>query len=119
MAQADCGIFLSRAEGWNLELLEMMSMNKPVITTNYSAHTEFCNPSNAHLVDIDELESAYDGKWFFGYGEWAKIGPKQKEQAIELMRHVYKSNIRTNIAGLETGKHYSWQNSARHLIKCI
>ena len=40
---SNCGIFPSRAEGWNLELLEMMSMNKPVIATNYSAHTEFCN----------------------------------------------------------------------------
>ena len=35
MAGADCGIFLSRAEGWNLGLLEMMAMGKPVITTNY------------------------------------------------------------------------------------
>ena len=33
MAGADCGVFLSRAEGWNLGLLEMMAMGKPVITT--------------------------------------------------------------------------------------
>lgn len=47
MANANCGIFPSRAEGWNLELLEMMSMNKPVIATDYSAHTEFCNEKNS------------------------------------------------------------------------
>jgi len=119
IAQADCGIFLSRAEGWNLELLEMMSMNKPVITTNYSAHTEFCTDKNSYLVDIDELEPAYDGKWFFGHGEWAKIGPNQKEQIINLMRLVAKSKITTNLAGLETGIKYSWQNSVDTLIKCI
>ena len=34
IATKDCGIFPSRAEGWNLELLESMAMGKPVITTN-------------------------------------------------------------------------------------
>ena len=40
MALSDCGVFPSRAEGWNLELLEMMAIGKQVITTNYSAHTQ-------------------------------------------------------------------------------
>ena len=66
MSKVDVGIFPSRAEGWNLEILELMSCGKHIITTNYSAHTEFCNKENALLVDIDELETAYDGKWFLG-----------------------------------------------------
>ena len=119
IAKADCGIFLSRAEGWNLELLEMMSMNKPVITTNYSAHTEFCNSSNSFLIDIDKLEPAYDGKWFWGHGNWANFGDKQKDQAIEFMKQAYNSKIRTNQSGVETGLKYSWKNSAQELLKCI
>ena len=66
MKQSTCGVFPSRAEGWNLELLEMMSCGKPVITTNYSAHTEFCTQDNARLIEIDSMEDAYDGKWFNG-----------------------------------------------------
>jgi glycosyltransferase involved in cell wall biosynthesis len=119
IAQADCGVFLSRAEGWNLELLEMMSMNKPVITTNYSAHTEFCNSDNAYLVDIDDLEPAYDSKWFFGYGKWAKIGEKQKTQAADFMRHAFEQRIRTNTAGVKTGQQFSWNNTAMKVIECI
>lgn len=119
IAQADCGIFLSRAEGWNLELLEVMSMNKPVITTNYSAHTEFCNKDNAYLIDITEKEIAFDGKWFHGNGQWAKIGQNQIDQAIEYMRYVYKNNIRTNENGIKTGQKYSWENSAKKLTECI
>ena len=61
MAGADCGVFLSRAEGWNLGLLEMMAMGKPVITTNYSGHTEFATPANALLVEVPEVEPAKDG----------------------------------------------------------
>ena len=78
MSKADCGIFPSRAEGWNLDMLEMMALNKSIITTNYSAHTEFCNKDNSFLIDISETEPANDGKWFFGQGNWAKIGEEQK-----------------------------------------
>ena len=56
MAKTDCGVFPARAEGWNLELLEMMSCNKPVIATNYSAHTEFCDDKNCMLIDIEDME---------------------------------------------------------------
>jgi len=119
ISRADCGLFVSRAEGWNLELLEVMSMNKPVITTNYSAHTEFCDKDNAFLIDITETETAFDGKWFLGNGNWAKIGQVQIDQIIEYMRYVYKNNIRTNPNGVKTGQKYSWQHSAEQLIQCI
>jgi hypothetical protein len=119
LAYADCGIFPSRAEGWNLELLEMMSMNKPVITTNYSAHTEFCNSDNAFLVNTNELEDAYDGKYFFGTGKWAKIGTEQKQQFIEYMRHVYKNKINTNENGLKTAQEFNWSSATDKLLRCI
>lgn len=90
MGEADCGIFPSRAEGWNLDLSEMMAMGKEVITTNYSAHTEFCNEKNAMLVDIQETQSAYDGVWFKGQGNWAKIINKHIDQFVDFMRAVHK-----------------------------
>jgi hypothetical protein len=119
MNDADCGLFPSRAEGWNLELLEMMSMNKPVIATNYSAHTEFCDKENCYLVDINEKEKAYDGKAFIGQGNWAKIGTKQKDQIVENMRYCFNNNIKTNSQGILTAQKYSWVNSAQTLLRCI
>jgi glycosyltransferase involved in cell wall biosynthesis len=119
MNDSDCGLFPSRAEGWNLELLEMMSMNKPVIATNYSAHTEFCDQNNCYLVDIHETETAYDGKAFVGQGNWAKIGNNQKDQIIEHMRYCYNNRIITNAYGVETAQKYSWLNSAQKLLGCI
>lgn len=119
ISQADCGIFLNRAEGWNLDLLEVMAMNKPVITTNYSAHTEFCNKNNSYLIDIDSLEPAYDGKWFFGQGNWAHIGQKQKDQAIDYMRTVVRENTRTNEEGFKTGQELSWKNTINKIQECI
>lgn len=114
---ADCGIYISRAEGWNNEILETMAMNKPVIATNYSAHTEYCNANNSYLVDIDDTEKANDGIWFHGTGNWAKLGSKQIEQTIEYMRKAFKEKIRHNSHGIVTSKQYSWENTAENILQ--
>ena len=121
---SDCGIFLARAEGWNLELLEMMSCGKNVIATNYSAHTEFCNQENSLLIDINEYEVAYDGQWFHGkYGKWAKLGDQQKNQAVEYLRHIHnlksQGALADNEAGIITAKKYTWENTTNEIIKSL
>lgn len=116
---SNCGVYVSRAEGWNLELLETIVMNKPVIATNYSGHTEFCNSNNSFLVDIQDNESAIDNKWFFGNGNWAKIEKSQKDQIIEHMRYCYKNRILTNNDYLTTKNTFSWENTAKLIEQCI
>ena len=108
----DCGFFPARAEGWNNEILEVMALNKPVITTNYSAHTEYCTTDNAHLIEVTNLVIAEDGKFFNGEGKWADLGQEQKDQAVEHLRKVYKDNIKTNPAGLSTASKYTWSHTA-------
>jgi len=112
IALSDCGIFPARAEGWNNEVPELFALNKPVILTNYSAHTEYANNENSYLVNIDSLSPAIDNKFFDGYGNWAEIGDNQLQQMVEHMRFVYKNNIRTNPAGLETAKNLTWTNTS-------
>ena len=120
MSQVDCGVFPSRGEGWNLELLEMMSCGKHVIATDYSAHTEFCTEENSGLVPIKEVEPAYDGKWFFGQGNWAKIGEHQIFDLGLKMQHFIENRKGTvNQAGIETAKSFSWKNSAEEIIKHV
>lgn len=119
ISESDCGLYPSRAEGWNMELLETMSMNRPVIATNYSSHTEFCSRENALLIEITETEKAMDGKAFVGQGNWAKIDNKQKDEIIDYMRYVYKHRINTNLPGVETAKRYSWRNTANIISRCI
>jgi glycosyltransferase involved in cell wall biosynthesis len=118
MGDVDCGVFPARAEGWNLELLEMMSMGKQVIATDYSAHTQYCNADNCKLISIDELEDAKDGVWFSGEGQWAKFGDNQMEQLIHHMRQVHASKA-LNVAGIETAKRFSWKAAAERVVQCI
>ena len=123
MSQTDCGVFPSRAEGWNLELLEMMSCGKSVIATDYSSHTEFCNKVNCMLVETTDLEEAHDGKWFRGQGKWAKIDQAQITQIAEHMREVHekkkKDELNINQAGVDTAKKLNWENSAKKILEAI
>ncbi len=120
MSQVDCGVFPSRGEGWNLELLEMMAAGKHVVATEYSAHTEFCTEENSYLLPISDIEPAFDGKWFFGQGNWAKIHDTEVDMLAKLMQRFIKlSKGRVNLEGIETAKAFSWQNTAREMIKCL
>ena len=115
MNAADAGIFPTRAEGWNLELLEMMACGKPVITTAYGAHLEFCNESNAHLIYPEDIEPAADGKFFHGQGNWARLDDKEIDEFAEKMRAVYENGVLFNKKGVETAKEFSWKNSVKTL----
>jgi glycosyltransferase involved in cell wall biosynthesis len=120
MSQVDCGVFPSRGEGWNLELLEMMAAGKHVVATEYSAHTEFCNEENSYLLPISDVESAFDNKWFFGQGNWAKINDTEVDMLAKLMQRFIKlSKGKVNTSGIETAKKFSWQNTAKEIIKCL
>jgi glycosyltransferase involved in cell wall biosynthesis len=122
MAKTDCGVFPARSEGWNLELLEMMAMGKDVITTNYSAHTEFCKTSNSMLIEIDSEEVAYDGKWFMGnVGTWASINDNAFEQLVTHLRDFYQrwkevEGNTFNLEGLRTAQELTWKKTAQNFI---
>jgi len=124
--QCDCGIFPSRGEAWNLGVLELMGLGKDVIVTNYSGHTEFCNESNSHLIDIENLETAYDGKWFNNLltpGNWADIGLNQIEQAAELMKKVHQKKQENgyilNEEGVKTSKTYTLDNTYKKMEEIL
>ncbi len=119
MSKTTCGVFPSRAEGWNLELLEMMSCGKQVIATNYSAHTEFCNDENTLLVEVSNTEPAYDGKWFDGNsGSWATISDQEIDIFVDMMKSVHE-NHRFNKEGVETAKTFSWRNTAQSILSNV
>jgi len=124
MNSSHCGVFPSRAEGWNLEALEMLACGRHVIITDATAHKEFCNRSNCLLVDMESgYEPAYDGKWFNGDFDWRKIGDSEIDQFVEYMRSVHKKHkegsLTLNNAGIVSTLEYTWENSTRKLSKVL
>ena len=60
-----CDVYLSlhRAEGFGLGIAEAMSLGKPVVVTDYSSTTEFCNAGNSipigyRLVKMQKTENS-------------------------------------------------------------
>ena len=114
------GICISRAEGWNLPLLELMACGRKNIVTNYSGHTEFCTNENSYLVNIDKMETAYDGYWFKNdLGNWAVLGKDQKDQIIEYMRLIHRNKPTIDQNCVKTGEKFTWQNMAQTLLSTI
>jgi len=129
LESCDCLISMSRAEGWNLPALQMLSTQGHVIATRNTAQTQFLDDRNSLLIETPELCDAYDGKFFLGNnfeggkGQWAKIGPPQMSQLIRHLQtiHQCKQNgtLEPNKEGLETAKQFSWTNSAKRLINVL
>jgi glycosyltransferase involved in cell wall biosynthesis len=119
MGLADVGVFPVRGEGWNLEALEMLSCGKHVIASDYSAHQEFLNNENADLIKVESLEPAYDGKWFFGQGEWAHLDMNFYDSLVQSLRNSLNKRDTFNKKGIETAINYSWDNAANLLIQSL
>jgi glycosyltransferase involved in cell wall biosynthesis len=121
LAECDCGAFPSRAEGWNLGLLECMSVGLTVIATDYSAHAEFVDPANCRVVHVDETEPARTGEWHWAHGNWAKLGPSQMEQMVHHLREVHRLKqagcLPRNAAGIETAKAFTWRRTAEAVLR--
>tara|TARA_R110002049_G_scaffold162729_1_gene328454 strand:- start:52 stop:1107 length:1056 start_codon:yes stop_codon:yes gene_type:complete len=124
MRMVSCGLFPSRAEGWNLELLEMMSCGKPVITTDYSAHTEFCTEENSCKIKPKGKEKAFDGVYFQenGVGNWASLKGIE-DKFVDALRSVYeqwkKDGSVVNKEGIKTARLMSWASTANKVKEAI
>ena len=123
LADCDCGVFPSRAEGWNLGLLECMSIGLNVIATNYSAHTEFVEPGNCRLVQVDETEPPPSGDLLRGTGNWGKLGASQMEQMVHHLREVHRlkqeGSLARNDAGIATAKAFPWRRTAEAVLRAV
>ena len=128
MRAAHCGVFPSRAEGWNLELLEMMSCDKPVIATDYSGHTAFADSDNCRLISIDHLEEAVDERYSQIYGRrkigrWARLGAAQMEQLVFHLRAVHQARCDgaelRNPEGVATARRHTWRRTAEVVLAAL
>jgi glycosyltransferase involved in cell wall biosynthesis len=123
MDSADCGVFPSRGEGWNLPLAEMMAMGKHAIATAYSAHLDYCTRKNALLIHIDGTEAAHDGVWFHGQGEWARLGPAQVDQLVEHLRAIHRRKQEGSLGANEQGRltlsGFRWEETAKDIMSAF
>lgn len=120
--RADCGLFLSKAEGFNLGCLESLACGLQNITLNYSGPTEFSSSKNSLLVEPTEFEDIQDGVWFTekDLGTWAYFGEEQKQQTVDYMRSLYERKMNgddlCNVEGVKTAHDFTWENTIEALM---
>lgn len=123
LAECNLGIFLSRAEGWNMELSEMLAMGKQCIVSNTTAHQEYCDARNCLLVEPDSQAVAADGRFFFGQGEWADFSDKAVDRIVECVRLVLHPKtscgnpptfVRKTIK--ESMAKFTWEHTAESIL---
>jgi len=61
-------ISISKGEGWDLPIVECIGMDMKIFASGNTAH-------NSYMIDsyLCESKLAFDGKWFFGEGQWYPV----------------------------------------------
>jgi glycosyltransferase involved in cell wall biosynthesis len=121
-------LFPTKAEGWGLPLIEAAATGLPLITTYYSAQTEFLQDIKSsccfvpyELMDID----CTDYKSFYpapdnNYGRWAGVAVKDIRKALRESYSNYQA------LRIQAGKNsdivrskYSWADSVIKSLKTL
>jgi glycosyltransferase involved in cell wall biosynthesis len=119
---SDLGLYLSKAEGWDLSCLETIACGVNIVATNYSGHTEYLTDKNAQLIDVQDVCLADDGLFFDGFGYWANV-ESYVEEIAEKIRDTYDrwkgGNLQTNYEGIKTAELFSWNNTVKQMGLCL
>ena len=120
---SDCLVYPTRGEGFGLPIAEAMLFKKPVITTNYSGHLDFCNDNNCFLINykLEPSQTHLKKEWNIKHSCWAK---PDKHHLKRLMRLVYE-NKRSDVIKKKTENAYetvvklTWEKTANDIFEIL
>lgn len=104
-AAADCGVFLSRAEGWGLGSAELLAMGKHVVMTDCTAHADYGAKAGARMVPAPGLEEAEE--WPFlpaGRGRWGRFDEAVMKTAADALRQVHEDKRAGRLGSNQQGR---------------
>lgn len=126
--QADIFVLPTKGEGWGLPLIEAAATGLPIITTMYSAHTEFLQHIQSSVIPVEfDLVPivCQEYQYFYptpnnNWGEWAQPRINSITQALRSSRDNYEhlrdcAQTNSNIVR----KHFSWAQSADSALQVL
>lgn len=116
-AACDCFVSLHRSEGFGLCVAECMYLGKPVISTDWSATSEFLNSENGcpvpyHLIELTENHGPYNKGQVWAEpnieaaAEWM-VKIRDDEQLAQRLGENAQHTIEENFSFERVGKLYS------------
>lgn len=126
--QSHVFVLPSKGEGWGLPLIEAAASGLPIITTMYSAHTEFLQHIQTSVVPVlfDMIDvNCQDYKLFYptqdgNWGQWAQPRIESIQHALRTARNNYSQLHQQALANSTIiRKHFSWAQSVDSALQTL
>ena len=88
-------INLTKGEGYGRPLLEFSLTKKPIITTNWSGHTDFLNPEFTTMLpgQLTDVHPSAANQWLLKESQWFSVDTGHAGTSIKDMFEDYKKYI--------------------------
>jgi glycosyltransferase involved in cell wall biosynthesis len=111
-------VSLTKGEGFGRPLLEFSLVKKPIMTTNWSAHTEFLSSEFTTLMngELKNLHPSVLNDWFVKEAQWFNVNPGEVNHYFKDIFENYKKY--QNNANRQTYKsktEFSWDKMKEKL----
>ena len=85
-------VSLTKGEGFGRPLLEFSLVKKPIMTTNWSAHTEFLSKEFTTLMngELKNLHPSVLNDWFVKEAQWFNVNPMEVNHYLKDIFENYK-----------------------------
>ncbi len=95
VTSCDCFVSLHRSEGFGRNIAEAMMLGVPVIVSNFSGNTDFCNYETSFLVDGDKVPVRPSEYLFYENQYWFEADIN--EAAKQMQTVLENSNLRHDV----------------------
>jgi len=111
-------ISLTKGEGFGRPLLEFSFVSKPIITTNFSGHTDFLNKEHTTLLpgELENVHPSASNDWLMQEAQWFKVNTGGVGKSLKDVFKNYKKYIlKAKKQGFENRNKFNWLKMSEKL----
>jgi len=104
-------VSLTKGEGFGRPLLEFSLIKKPIMTTNWSAHTEFLSKEFVTLMngELKNLHPSVLNDWFVKEAQWFNVNPMEVNHYFkDIFENYKKYQNNANRQAYKSKNEFSW-----------
>jgi glycosyltransferase involved in cell wall biosynthesis len=111
-------VSLTKGEGFGRPLLEFSLVKKPIMTTNWSAHTEFLSKEFTTLMNgkLKNLHPSVLNDWFVKEAQWFNVNPMEVNHYLkDIFENYKKYQNNANRQAYKSKTEFSWDKMKEKL----